>query len=257
MFCPDCNHNLTPVTIPVKGSTVILDYCGYCGGVWTDHAETNFFNLKDMQTLHNVLPHAPKKALAGSHKCPHDNRELTRLEHESTPLGVSVFHCATCGGNWFPYGQLQRFKKAQRAKLDYLKIWNIPLHSMYAVLLPLLVLAVLSTGMLGAVIGIRRQQNLQSQAHDIIGKPIVIKGSTPTEVLISFTTSTDNRSSIVYWSNPIAQKTANISIQEQKSHMIKLTGLQPKTTYFYTISVESSVSGRTKLTSPLYSFATQ
>ncbi len=254
MFCPDCNHHLTPVTIPIKGSNVILDYCGNCGGVWTDHAETNFFALKDLQTLHNVLPHAPKKALTGSHNCPHDNRQLNRLEHESTPLGVSIFHCATCGGNWFPYGELARFKKAQKAKVDYFKVWGIPLHSMYAVLLPLLVLAILTGGMLGAVLSIKQQQNFQGQAHDIIGKPIVIKGPTPEEIIITFTTSKEARSSLIYWSNPVVQKTVNIAMQEQKSHMIKLEGLTPKTTYFYTITIETDSQ---KLTSPLYSFATQ
>lgn len=256
MFCPDCNHHLSPATIPVKGSTVILDYCGYCGGVWTDHAETNFFTLQDLNTLHNVLPHAPKKALTGSHKCPHDNRELTRLEHESVPLGTSVLHCATCGGNWFPYGELARFKKAQKAKVDYFKVWGIPLHSMYAVLLPLFVVAVLSTGMLGAVIGIRNQQNLQSQARDVIGKPIVIKGSAPGEIIISYTTSSSLQSSITYWNNPIEQKTVPVSQEERQSHMIKLEDLITKTTYFYTITVESK-DNRTKLTSPLYSFTTQ
>ena len=114
MFCPECNHKLKPITLPTKKSAVVLDYCAHCAGIWTDHAETNFFEEKDLKTIQSILPKNPPKNLKGTSKCPHDNTKLEELEHESVPYGLTVRHCPKCGGNWFPSHQLEKFKRARQ-----------------------------------------------------------------------------------------------------------------------------------------------
>lgn len=236
MLCPDCNHKLNPITLPTTKSKVALDYCRFCAGIWTDHAETNFFDEKDLKSIKKILPKNPNTPKRGHHVCPHDRTPLEPLSAESVPKNTKVFHCNTCSGNWFPQGELQKFKKAQIVKVNYFKLWGIPLHSIYTVILPLLVLAILTTGMIGGIIGVQRRQTQQIQATDAINKPSVITIS-KTEVLIVFTTKTKATSQITYWKVKKEKITKSISTMPQTTHSIRLMDLE-KGDYSYTLSVQ-------------------
>lgn len=236
MFCPECNHKLRAVTIAGKSGSLILDYCSRCGGIWTDHAETNFFESKDLKRVEKLLPKKRPLNLKGPMACPHDKTKLEDLEHESVPYGVTVRHCPKCSGNWFPNNQLQKFKKAQKVKVNYFKVWNIPLHSIYAVLLPVLVVAILTAGLIGGIIGMRSRQDQQILADDAISTPSVVTIS-ETEVMIVFMTQKEALSSITYWVVGEEKTTLPVSNNPQNTHNIRLKDLKPATTYSYYVTI--------------------
>ncbi len=250
MFCPECNHQLSPITVPTRGNALVLDYCGQCGGIWTDHAETNFFESTDLATVEAILPKNPTKELNGTLTCPHDKTLLEQMEHESVPMGVTVRHCPTCGGNWFPSGELKKFKKAQQVKLDYHKTWNIPLHSIYAILLPTLVLAVLVSGLIGGVISLNRQQSGFIQAEELISTPSVILIPNKA-ILVIFATQKPATASLTYWVDETQKETIEVSLKLQSAHEVQIPFTDMTRSMQYQISV--SLEEKT-ITSPIHHY---
>lgn len=232
MHCPDCSREMMVVTLgttpPVK-----LDVCEFCGGVWTDQSEANFIQKSDLA----ALPLATQTTTPTERYCPKDHTTLVRFFAESIPEHVAIYRCETCGGNWFPAGNLQKFKKAQSAKLSFFKTWRIPLSSAYAILLPVLLFFIITGGLFITVKSIQQQQQLESQAATLVRKPVV-RSISPTEVFISFTTKKPVTASITYWKSSLDKKTVVVSAQPQNLHTIRLTKLSPNSTYFYQIFTE-------------------
>lgn len=225
---------------PVK-----LDACSYCGGVWTDQSEANFINQSDLA----ALPHAAKRITPAFRLCPKDHTPLTRFFAESIPEHVSVYRCETCGGNWFPADNLRIFKRAQNAKLSFFKTWHTPLTSAYAILLPVILIFIITGGMIITVRSIQEQQQLESQAKGLIGKPIV-RNISSTEVFINFTTQKPVSTSLTYWNTSNEKKTITISNIPQTIHAVRLSDLSGNTTYSYQITLETTAT-------EVYTFTTQ
>ena len=213
---------------------VKLDVCSYCGGVWTDQSETNFLQQSDLA----ALPHTGNTIRnPNSRICPKDQTVLVRFRSESVPDDVIVFRCETCGGNWFPNGNLKRFKRAQSVKLSFFKTWHIPLPSAYAILLPIFLIVIITGGLFITVKSIQEQQQLESQARGLVGKPVV-RDISQTEVFISFTTQKPAKTTLTYWS--AVKKIVSVSTEPKTTHTIRLTGLIPNTDYSYQIMVDST-----------------
>lgn len=248
MHCPDCSRPMMVVTIgtvpPVK-----LDACSYCGGVWTDQSEVNFFKESDLVALGIPPKHIHSVKTPIARLCPKDETPLSRFRGESVPENVTIFHCDTCGGAWFPAGNIRKFKQAQRAKLSYFKTWQLPLPSAYAILLPVLLVLIITGGIVVTVRSIQEQQQLESQAKGLVGKPVV-RTISPTEVFISFTTQKPVTTSLAYWSTSNEKKTITISNKPQTIHAVRLSDLSSNTTYSYQIILET-------ITTEVYTFTTQ
>lgn len=231
MSCPDCEREMVIVALGTS-PPVRLDACSSCGGVWTDQSEANFIQKSDLA----ALPHTTQTVTPTSRLCPKDQTPLTRFFAESIPEHVAIYQCETCGGNWFPAGNLQKFKKAQSAKLSFFKTWRIPLTSAYAILLPVLLLFIITGGLFITVRSIQEEQQIESQASGLIGKPVV-RSISPTEVFISFTTQKPVTSSISYWITSVDKKTIPISSTPQTTNIARLSNLSKDAHYFYQITL--------------------
>ncbi len=236
MLCPECNHTLNPISINTVIRPVTLDYCLTCGGIWSDQGEVNFIKDENLDSLKNVLPKNPQHPIMQYQLCPRDRSSLQIFSGESVPRDLVIYRCGKCGGVWFPQGSLMDFKKAQKTKIDYFKAWKIPLSSVYAVLLPLLFIAVLGGGLVVTLIGLQKPSDNRSRAKDVISKPVAIAKSNL--ILISFTTARKTTAKIKYWRQEKVVNEVWVSTIENTLHTVTIKNLDPGTTYSYQIILE-------------------
>lgn len=250
MLCPECNHSLLAINLRTRTGSVALDYCNFCGGVWTDYGEVNFLSDADMEPLAQVLPQNPQHPSSSSHFCPKDRNILQFFKAESIPAYLDSLRCPACNGMFFPNKNLLQIKKAQKAKIDYFKSWNIPLQTVYAIVIPVFLFVVLGVSLFATIFSLNQGQDVRSRAADEISKPIVLHPSDDT-VVISFTTQSQMKSSIKYWILPDTTTDLIISETPQTNHSIIIENLAPGINYNFQLTVESNQ----KLTSPVYMFA--
>ena len=252
MFCPECNHQLSVIAITAQTGRVTLDYCNACAGIWSDQGEVNFIKESELSPLLQLLPrkgtHLPIQLL----HCPKDHSQLELLQADSVPRDVIIYRCGVCNGKFFPEGMLPAFKSAQNAKIDYFKSWKIPLHSIYAILLPLLVIVVLGGGLVATIIGVRENTDSRTQAKDIITKPLVIRLS-ENETLISINTENPSTVKLKYWMTTEEVNEVWVSDVLQTKHNITLNQLEANRDYFYQIEMLEPKY----FLSPVYTFSTK
>ncbi len=243
---------MTTVTLGTE-PPIGLDVCTYCGGVWTDQGETNFFREADLSTI-GIPPNQVKKIIPPKTRyCPKDATQLTRITGENIPGYVTVFHCPSCGGNWFPAGELKHFKHAQRVKLAFFKTWHIPVASPTAILLPIILLLIITGSIFVTVTSIQQQLQTESQAKALVGKPVV-RTISSTQVFISFTTNSPIATSLIYWQTkaPTYRQKVSVSTAPQTIHTVRLSNLLPGTSYQYQIALE----GVQPTTTEIFAFST-
>lgn len=266
MLCPECNHPLLPITLKVTPYTqfaaapltsriqheVALDYCSDCGGVWSDQGEVNFIHSESLQPLLNVLPQTPTQTHTDYRFliCPRDRSSLRVFNRESIPSYLTLLRCNTCGGIWFPHATLPEFKAAQEIKLNYFKAWKIPLTSVYAILLPLLILFFLGTGIYVTLTGVQQKTETRTSAEGFISEPLAISLSN-TSVLISFNTKSPATTKINYWSKSGSVTEIWVSQVPKTNHTLVLRNLETNLIISYQLEVISPQ----KVTSPIYTFS--
>lgn len=240
MQCPDCSHEMDNVTLGTN-PPIQLDVCSYCGGIWTDQGEANFFKESDLMAIGIPPRHVHQVKTPSYRSCPKDATPLTRFRGESVPEGIVVYRCETCGGSWFPTGQLVKFKRAQRAKLRFFKTWHLPIASAYAILLPIFLIFIITGGLIVTVRSIQEQQQLESQAKSLVGKPVV-RAASPNDVFISFTTQGPVGTSLTYWKDtaPEEKITRTVNSQPQTTHSVHLFDLSANTPYVYQITLRTT-----------------
>ena len=132
--CPVClGVRLTAKRI-AGGSTLEIDHCPRCGGIWLDHGETDELRRlgtpRKLRTMVPLIRGHQRMACRGceariqrtaaecdscGHKnvldCPICDRPMER--ESSTGLRLDV--CRSCRGAWFDNGQLRAIWKAQAA----------------------------------------------------------------------------------------------------------------------------------------------
>ncbi len=101
-------------------------------------------------------------------KCPICGNSLVRATGENIPDNITVYSCADGHGYFFPAGQLATFKKAQKTKIEYHRLWNIPLPSVRSVLLTGLLVVILTGGFIAAYVGVQNRQTSSSQARELL-----------------------------------------------------------------------------------------
>lgn len=236
MYCPDCAGVLVSQEEQISGNRKItIEYCFSCGGYWCDHWEANEIIYEDFLKLAKKLPIFLKEiTYGGSGKCPHCSIPLDILRGESVPPNLTIKYCPQCKGNWFPQGEFKNFKFAQKTKLEFLKTWNIPLSSIYQVLLPVLVVA-----LVGIVIPLtlnlsqKKTEERVSAGTYIKNENVVFAGEGT--AIIVFTTTRALPSEIEYGEALSNMKKVTVSTSAQTFHQIKLTGLTKNAVYVYRI----------------------
>lgn len=250
MLCADCNHQLSPITLTGHSQNIDLDYCGHCGGIWTDTGETNFLDDKSLVELTDLLPEEPAPdVLLQQPLCPRDRNIMTVFRGESVPYDLAIFRCGKCNGFWFPYKGLFKFKSAQASKISYTKNWKIPLPSIYSVALPLLLLLVLGTGLVAVLSGVDKNTDLRTRAQMSVSKPLVIHPDA-NSVILSFNTEKAVISKIKYWQRPNSKTESWVSNVPKTNHTVQLKNLTPDVTYSYQLLIKDDPETE----SPVYTF---
>jgi len=135
MNCPKCGNVLISKTVKTAASgSIEVDLCETCGGVYFDRGEVNRITKQDADRLSNTHTHGTMHD--GTNHCPKCGASLERYWGESVPSDVYVLRCPDCSGTWFSHDELQKFKDAQSAKINYFRTWKIPLSSLSSVLIP-------------------------------------------------------------------------------------------------------------------------
>jgi len=258
LVCPDCNHSL--ITRKVRthsGAKIEVDKCPFCSGIWFDHFETNQVILSEIKRLAQEKPKTKIDQTIGQGKCPHCLAPLVPIQSESVPKHLNVFTCPQCRGNWFSQKNLLEFKVAQKAKVNYFKLWRLPLPSTFSVLLPILILTVITLSIPVTLINLKdkeQREEIRIRANEIIIKPTVINLN-QTSVIVTWVTTTPVFSEIKYWTKSMLPKTLIVSLAPSANHTIELKNLLPNTLYFYQLIVIDQ-SNR-QIPSELYSFSTR
>lgn len=255
MFCPNCNHSLTPLKITTEaGGKIEVDHCYFCGGVWFDRFELNRLPLKEAFSLSRMATKEEIKRAKGSNLCPRDKKPLKEFVGQNIPPGTTVMSCTGCGGSFVNQSDLFTLKKAQKLKIDFFKAWKIPMPALSTVLLPVLLLFAVSFGTFLTVRTVREKQELRIKAKEMIGTPTIIV-SPNNSVFISFSTSVPAFSLIVYQvSDEKEPVTVPVATEKTRQHSVTLYNLKAKTTYNFKIYVEE-IPGQI-LSSTNYSFTT-
>lgn len=129
MKCPNCGSQFQ---IIFCNNNLAIDHCNSCGGTFFKENEINRLTLSDAKRLYHKKE---TESISGEEKlCPKDKIPMSQIRGESVPQHVTLLQCDRCRGVFAYPDDLVAFKLAQTAKINYYKIWQIPLPSLKAVL---------------------------------------------------------------------------------------------------------------------------
>ena len=261
LVCPDCNHILTTEAIPTDapGGMITFNRCPYCGGVWFNHFDINRFPTYHAIRLAGQAARGELLKLSGTNRCPHCGVSLQPLNAESVPDTVHIRTCRVCRGHWVSKKDLVTIKKHQDQNLIEAKLSTIPLPSIYAVLIPVLIIGLVSLSVPLTINRIRQTQESQIRARELLSTPMVIPIETTGKTrsaLISFSTSQLGTSMLELRSSQFAgTKQLAVSTTPSSLHTIKLVDLTPNSIYSYRLIITDQ--NGVKTASSEYQFKTQ
>ncbi|OGD84100.1 hypothetical protein A2572_03160 [Candidatus Collierbacteria bacterium RIFOXYD1_FULL_40_9] len=236
MTCPQCNETLNLLAInTTDGKEKNIYECLDCGGHFLENYLVNFIST---ETAHNIDSVLPKKhnQLRSEIKCPHCGQIMFAIQDdEGIPKTVTVYNCPNSHGDFFPKGDLLYFKKAQDAKVNYHKLWGIPLKTAFAVIIPLFILFTSVTVLPSLIREVNNSKETRIKASELTSTPLVTPLS-DTEVLISFSTSNQVTTKIIFVSG--VNKTYTVSETPDTNHILQVKGLAPSTSYKYIIVID-------------------
>src|SRR3989344_5574915 len=167
MLCPNCKEKMEADVVDDQA----IIHCPSCGG--TFFAENGINRISNTTAQKLATDKKNNQILTGDKDCPKDNTLLKHLkQEESIPQDVILLRCNTCQGIFAHPNDLVIFKKAQSVKIDYFKIWGIPLPSIKSIAAISLLLFV-SVISLMTYSGWQRQNIYRIQAEDLIQKIFV------------------------------------------------------------------------------------
>lgn len=253
MNCPKCGNTLATKTVKTAASgSIEVDLCETCGGVYFDRGEVNRITKTDADRLSNTHTHGVMHD--GTNRCPKCGASLERYWGESVPSDVYVLRCPDCSGTWFTQDELEKFKEAQSAKINYFRTWKIPLSSLSSVLIPIALFVVLTGSTLIVADQVRNQQRTASYAREVLTNPAVIRGDDGQSLTLVFTTKEKATTTLLIngYQGYEGVTTLPISTTPKTAHQITLRNLGSGQTYFYRIHV---VTGEDSIYSAEYSFS--
>ncbi len=152
MVCPDCGYRL----VEVASAAGVIARCYRCGGFWLAGETANKLTAGELTSWRRISVSSAYLS-GGKGVCPADGMVLTKYVGEQVPANLSVMHCQRCGKWWFPGDNLFNYKPAAEAKMNYFRLWGIPLRPT-AVLLPMLLVTTLLSGVAVGVTMVQMRQ---------------------------------------------------------------------------------------------------
>lgn len=237
MTCPLCQSDLSSIEIEtLDGQTANIDECLNCGGHFLPPFLANFISQNTAKNIDSVLS---KVTSVPTHSptCPQCHQEMPSIKDDTVPNNVTVFKCPNNHGDFYPQGQLLQFKKAQDAKINYHKLWGIPLKSAFAVIIPLLIVFTAVTVIPNLINQMKYSQESRVKATDILTQPLITQIST-SQILISFSTKNPAKTKITFTKG--FTQTVVVSSENDTNHILSVENLAPQTTYNYYITLDQN-----------------
>lgn len=238
MYCPNCLEKMNDDVI--DGQMIL--HCQNCGGTFFQDNGINRISLASAQRL--AYDKKMNEIFSHDKPCPKDQTMLIPIQaEESIPPNTVLLRCTTCQGVFAYPNDLVIFKKAQAVKIDYFKIWGIPLPSIRSV-------AVLSVFLFVSLISLAtytiwQKQNISNiQAYELIKNTYIT--SSNRYLFIYFKTVIPLKSRIIFTdltANKISEKiikgepssyhqltTADINLDDEILYEIILTDAKGRET---------------------------
>lgn len=218
MSCPNCETEMK--TMNQDNQSVL--HCQNCGASFF---EENGINRISLETASLFALDKQTDDISGKEKnCPKDQSVLTMVENkESIPSNVTLLQCKTCKGIFVFSEDLIKFKKAQNVKVDYFKIWGIPLPSLKVVVV-LSFVAIISFTIFSRFLLFQNGSLGQTQARDLIKNVSFSKSGR--YGFVSFKTTLPFSSSIVITDTKTGTIfTKQISLKSTTLHYTTLTDI--------------------------------
>lgn len=218
MNCANCGEQMSPLT---RDDHQFL-HCSNCGASFFADNIINRITFETAQYLaENKLTENPEH-IAALKKCPKDGTVmLPILNSEALPRSVTLFHCKLCNGLFAGATELVKFKEAQQVKVNYYKVWEMPLPRLQSVLI-IFMITLLTGSVYLSVSSINQSAVYQSEASELIQKVNLFKSGR--YILITFRTTTPFTSEII-----LRNQTTD---EESAKPIMKL----PNTQHFATLS---------------------
>ncbi len=235
MTCPQCSDTLSLLEVStVDGKTIHIEECLNCGAHFLEGYQINDISVETARNVDSVLPknHLP---LTTEPKCHHCGQVMFAIKDDTVPKTVTVYNCPNGHGDFFPKGQLLLFKKAQDVKINFSKIWGIPLKTAFAVIVPLFVIFTSVTVLPTVVQELNKNQENRVKASEILTTPLITQIS-DNQVLISFSTKNEVATNIVFTQG--LDKDYSVSDKPQRNHLLSVDGLPAQTTFKYIIVLD-------------------
>lgn len=230
MVCPRCGHSLN------QSKHWNIMHCSYCG---TNVLEDNIINRISLQEARELDVHTNQPQINNiSHLCPYDHAPLSLLQEESIPQFVTILKCHICQRIVISGDDLVAFKKAQKAKVNFFKNWQMPLPSLHSVLVysMLVALGLTTLSMFGTIF---TPHTTSTQARDIIKNITISQNNANT--IIYFTSIVPISSRITFYnkSNNKVLLDSVISNAFTTVHLINITSIQPSADIYFIIYLKN------------------
>jgi len=251
MTCPQCQQSLSHLDIQdTSGNQKIVEECLNCGGHFLENYLVDSISNETARNIDSVIPKDPHIQAANPvcHKCGQVMSSIR--DGESVPQTVTVFQCPNNHGDFYPKGQLYLFKKAEQAKINYHKLWGIPLKTAFAVIVPVFILFSAVTILPKVINELNTSQENRVKASEILTPPLVTQIS-DSHVLISFSTHKKFTTSIKFVEGK--KETIIISETPDNNHLISVDNLNASTTYKYVLVLDPDGQN---ITTSEYTFST-
>lgn len=252
--CPYCHQNLQQAKIIDRNDQEHLFYeCFGCGGHWLPRWLANDITKSAAQSADAITPKITFSPPQEPH-CPFCQVRLSTIKHDSIANGITVLACPQGHGNFFPKGELIKFKTAQEAKISYHQIWGIPTKSIFSVLLPVIAVLAIAGGVPLAMERLGGSTESRTKASSNFTEPLVQRLS-ESEVFIIFTTVKEATSQLTLYRDGVIQETITIQNQPSLAHRVRVANLDLGVSYSYELTLKYN-TGITE-TSPVYFLNTQ
>ncbi|MCX6792224.1 MAG: hypothetical protein NT149_04270 [Candidatus Gottesmanbacteria bacterium] len=242
MQCPQKDAELiSHTTQGENGLTVSYSTCPTCRGYWMDSFSANFIKINTTDATRAI-------AATATYYCPICAKPLKRTTGDNIPENVYIFDCPVHHGYFFPTGQLTAFKKAQQMKIEYHKLWHIPMPNVASILLGSFVLLLLSGGLAVTFRGLQQRQIIESQARQILTNHEVYTTAGRSAVLVTATTGVD--ATVTVHIPALNNLSAPMQTSDNRTHQLTIQNV-PLGTYPYFFTIE--VAGK-KIQSDTFTF---
>ncbi len=209
----------------------IILHCGNCGGSFF---EENGINRITSDSAYQLSNDKKSDEISGQEKkCPKDQFALTPITNDQAiPAEITLLQCLKCHGVFIFPDDLVQFKKAQEIKIDYFKIWGMPLPSLRAVVV-LSFVAMVSALAFSRFILFQKYSLEQARASDLINRVELFQSEYYR--FISFFTPTPLLSRIIVRNTQGKIVTKMVSEKPSKLHFTTISDFDQKDALYYQI----------------------